>query len=295
MRKKFRQLLTSGEFFIAPGAYDALTARLVERAGFEVVYATGAGISNSQLAMPDIGLCTMNEILEQTRKMVSAVQIPLVADIDTGFGNAVNLYRTIREFERAGAAALQIEDQVSPKRCGHFNGKQIVPFDEAVAKIKAAVEAREDPNLTIIARTDAIAVAGMDEAMRRAKAFLEAGADMLFVEAPNSREELAFAGQYLPGLKIANIVEGGRTPVVSAQDLADMGYCMALYANLVLRSSVFAIQRNLAHLKEKGDTQDLFDQIITMDERASVTNKELFDDIELRFVTNVVSEKVDAR
>lgn len=287
IRKKFKQLLSKGEFFIAPGAYDALTARLVERAGFDVVYATGAGISNSQYAFPDIGLCTMNEILDQVRKMVSAVDIPVVADIDTGFGNAVNLYRTIREFERSGAAALQIEDQVTPKRCGHFNGKQIVSFDEAVAKIRAAVEARQDPDMIIIARTDAIAVAGMDEAIRRANAYLQAGADMLFVEAPNSREELAFAGQKLPGRKIANIVEGGRTPIVSANDLAEMGYSMALYANFVLRSSVFAVQQNLAQLKVKGDTQGLLDRIITMDERAAVTNKEYFDDIEYRFVTSV--------
>ena len=294
MRKKLRKLIAKGEFFIAPGAYDALTARLVERAGFDVVYATGAGIANSQLAIPDIGLCTMNEILEQVRKMVSAVEIPVAADIDTGFGNAVNLYRTIREFERAGVAAVQIEDQVSPKRCGHFDGKQIVPFDEAVAKIRAAKEARQDPDLVIIARTDAIAVAGMDEAIRRAKAFLQNGADMLFVEAPNSREELAYVARHVSGPKIANIVEGGRTPVVSADDLAAMGYSMALYANLVLRSSVFAIQRNLAHLKEKGDTRGLLDNIITMGDRAEVTDKEFYDDLEYRFVTNVSPERADA-
>jgi 2-methylisocitrate lyase-like PEP mutase family enzyme len=289
MSKRLRAILAKEEFILAPGAYDALTARLVERAAFDVVYATGAGISNSQLAVPDIGLCTMNEMLDQVRKMVSAVDIPVIADVDTGFGNAVNLYRTVRDFERAGVAALQIEDQVSPKRCGHFNGKHIVSFDESVAKIRAAVEARQDPDLVIIARTDAIAVAGMDEAVRRAKAFLEAGADMLFVEAPNSVEELAVVGREVPGRKIANIVEGGRTPVVSATELKAMGYSMALYANLVLRSSVFAVQENLKHLRGEGDTMGLLDRIISMEERADVTHKGFFDDLERRYVTDIAS------
>lgn len=293
-RRILRGKLAEGRLLLAPGAYDGLTARLVEQAGFPVVYATGAGISNSQLAMPDVGLATMNEILEQVRKMVGAVEIPILADIDTGFGNAVNLFRTIREFERAGAAAVQIEDQVSPKRCGHFNGKQIVSFEEAVGKIRAAVEARSDPDMVIIARTDAIAVAGMDEALRRGKAFLEAGADVIFVEAPNSREELALVGRSLPGAKVANIVEGGKTPVVGAADLASMGYSIALYANLVLRSSVFAIQQNLAHLRDHGDTQGVLDQIITMQERANVTRKDYFDQVERRFVTEVVPKAVEA-
>ena len=287
MPRPFREVLARDEFFIVPGAYDALTARLVELGGFDVVYATGAGISNSQLAVPDIGLCTMNEILDQVRRMISAIEIPLIADVDTGFGNAVNVYRTVRDFERAGVAGLQIEDQVSPKRCGHFSGKQIVSFDEAVAKIKVAVQARTDPDLVIIARTDAIAVAGMDEAIRRAKAFLAAGADLLFVEAPNSTEQLAIVGREVPGRKLANIVEGGKTPVVPAEDLKAMGYSMALYANLVMRSSVLAIQNNLEHLREHGNSKALADRMITMEERARVTNKSFFDNIEQRYVTDV--------
>jgi 2-methylisocitrate lyase-like PEP mutase family enzyme len=287
--KRLRHILAGGKFLLVPGAYDALTARLVEREGFEVVYATGAGISNTQLAVPDIGLCTMNEILDQVRRMISAIEIPLIADIDTGFGNAVNLYRTVREFERAGAAALQIEDQVSPKRCGHFNGKQLISFDEAVGKVRAALEARTNPDLVIIARTDAIAVAGIDEAVRRAKAYLKAGADVLFVEAPSSVEELAIVGREVPGRKIANIVEGGRTPVVRAADLQAMGYSMALYANLVLRSSVLAIQENLRHLHSEGDTVGVLDRIISMEERADVTNKAFFDYIERRYVTEIAS------
>ena len=247
--EQFRQILKRDEFIIAPGAYDALTARLVAAAGFPVVYATGAGISNSQLALADVGLLTMTEMLEQSRRMAAAIDVPLITDIDTGYGNAVNLYRTVKEFQRAGVAAVQIEDQIIPKKCGHFTGKQVVPFDEAVLKIKAAVEARGDGKLVIIARTDAIAVEGFDEAMRRARAYHEAGADMLFVEAPRTREQMTAICRDLPGIKIANIVEGGHTPIVPAEELKDMGFRLAIYANMVLRSSVKAIQKSLAHLQ----------------------------------------------
>ena len=240
---QLRKILDRDELIIAPGAYDALTARLVVAAGFPVVYATGAGISNSQLGLADMGLLTMTEMLEQSRKLVSAVDAPVIADIDTGYGNAINLYRAVKEFQRAGVAAVQIEDQIIPKKCGHFTGKQLIPFDEAVLKIKAAVEARGDSNLVIIARTDAIAVEGFAEAMRRALAYAQAGADALFVEAPRSREQMAEIGRDLPGIKIANIVEGGHTPIVPAKDLKAMGFRIAIYANMVLRSSVKAIKK----------------------------------------------------
>jgi len=278
-----RQLLTRDGLVIAPGAYDGLTARLVELAGFPVVYATGAGISNSQLALADVGLLTMNEMLDQVRKMTGAVTIPVICDIDTGYGNAVNLYRTVQEFIRAGAAAVQIEDQVMPKKCGHFEGKQLTSFDESVKKIRAAVEARGQHALVIIARTDAIAVEGFEEAVRRAQAYHDAGADALFVEAPRTRDELADIGRRLPGIKIANIVEGGRTPIVPAADLTAMGFKIAIYANLVLRSSVKAIQASLDHLRASGDTNAILDHMITMDERARVTQKDFLDSLEKRF------------
>ena len=281
---QFRQILSRDEFIVAPGAYDALTARLVADAGFPVVYATGAGISNSQLGLADVGLLTMTEMLEQTRKMVGAVDVPVITDIDTGYGNAVNLYRTVTEFKRAGVAAVQIEDQIIPKKCGHFTGKQLIQFEEAVLKIKAAVEARGDSNMVIIARTDAIAVEGFDEAMHRAKAYYEAGAEALFVEAPRSREQMAAIGSQLPGIKIANIVEGGHTPIVPAKELKAMGFRLAIYANMVLRSSVKAIQKSLAHLHEAGNSEAILDQMITMDERARVTQKERLDALEKRYV-----------
>src|SRR5882757_6065738 len=185
---------------------------------------------------------------------------------------------------RAGVAAVQIEDQVIPKKCGHFAGKQLIPFEEAVFKIRAAVEARGDSDLVIIARTDAIAVAGFPEAMRRARAYHEAGADALFVEAPRSKDELAEIGRGLPGVKIANIVEGGLTPIVPAKDLAAMGFRLAIYANLVLRSSVKAIQGSLAHLRATGDSEGILGNMITMEERARVTQKEHLDSLEKRFV-----------
>jgi 2-methylisocitrate lyase-like PEP mutase family enzyme len=278
-----RELLKRDGLVMAPGAYDGLTARLVELAGFQVVYATGAGISNSQLALADAGLITMSEMLDQVRKMTGAVKIPVICDIDTGYGNAVNLYRTVHEFIRGGAAAVQIEDQVFPKKCGHFDGKQLIPYEESVQKIRAAVDARGQHPLVIIARTDAIAVGGLDEALRRATAYHDAGADALFVEAPRTLDELAEIGRRLPGLKIANIVEGGRTPIVPAAALSAMGFKMAIYANLVLRSSVKAIQASLEHLRANGDTSAILDRLITMDERARVTQKDFLDSLEKRY------------
>jgi 2-methylisocitrate lyase-like PEP mutase family enzyme len=276
-------LFAGDALIIAPGAYDGLTARLIELAGFPVVYATGAGIANSQFALADVGLVTMTEMLEQVRKMIAAVHVPVVCDIDTGYGNAVNLYRTVQEFVRVGAAAVQIEDQIIPKKCGHFDGKQLIPYDEAVLKIRAAVEARGANDLVIIARTDAIAVTGFDEALRRARAYHEAGADALFVEAPRTIEELAEIGRALPGVKVANMVEGGRTPLVPAADLDAMGFKMVIYANLVLRSSVKAIQASLGYLQAAGDTRGILDQLITMEERGRVTRKDVLDELERRF------------
>ena len=291
---KLRQLIEGDELIIAPGAYDALSARLAVDAGFSTVYATGAGISNSQLGLADVGLLTMTEMLEQTRRIVNAVEVPVIADIDTGYGNAVNLYRTVQEFVRAGVAGVQIEDQVIPKKCGHFSGKEIVSFEESVAKIKAAVDARGDSNLVIIARTDAIAVEGFAEAMRRARAFHEAGADVLFVEAPRSRDELAEIGRGLPGAKLANIVEGGKTPIVAAKELQALGFKIVLYANLALRSSVHAIQANLAHLREFGDSAGILDRMITMEERGRLTRKDWLDALEKRFVDFVQSDRSSA-
>ena len=281
---RLRALLKSAEILIAPGAYDGLTARLIELQGFPVVYATGAGISNSQYALADMGLASMGEVLDQVRKITGAVSIPVIADIDTGYGNALNVVRTVREFWRAGVAAVQIEDQVSPKRCGHFAGKEVISKEEAALRIKAAVEARGDSDLFIIARTDSIAVNGLADAIERAKTYVEAGADAIFVEAPRSREELAEIARQVPGLKVANMVEGGKTPLVSASELQAMGYSLVIYANCVLRSAILAGTETLRYLKEHGDTEGILDRMVTMDERNQVTNKPWLEELERRFV-----------
>ncbi|MEZ5881377.1 MAG: oxaloacetate decarboxylase [Nitratireductor sp.] len=281
---KLRGILSSSEPVIVPGAYDALTASLVEEAGFAAVYATGAGISNSQLALADVGLLTMSEMLYQVRRMASAVSVPIICDIDSGYGNAVNLFRTVDEFIRAGAAAVQIEDQIVPKRCGHFEGKHLVPINEAVLKIRAAVEARGDSGLVIIGRTDAIAVEGFERAIERAEAYHEAGADVLFVEAPRTEEEMAEIARRLPGPKVINLVEGGQTPILTHDQLREMGYAIVLYANLVLRTGIKAIQSNLHHLRQHGDTTALTDRMISFEERARLTRKEFVDDLEQRYV-----------
>ena len=271
------------KILIAPGAYDALSAKLIQEAGFKVVYATGAGISNSQFGFADVGLTTQTEILEQVRRIVNAVDRPVIVDVDTGYGNVLNMIRTVKEFEKAGVAAFQIEDQTFPKRCGHFEGKEVVPREEMINKIKAAVDTRQDEDLVIIARTDARAVFGMDEAIERAHAFVDAGADAIFVEAPVTKEELRRIAREISVPKVANMVEGGKTPLCSAKELEEMGYQVVLFANCVLRTSVKAIQKILRYLIEHGSSMELLDEMITMQERNRVTGLEEMYQIEKRY------------
>ena len=268
---ELRTLLQGKEILIAPGCYDAMSARLIQEAGFRVIYATGAGISNSQFGFSDVGLTTQTEILEQVRRIVNVVDRPVMVDVDTGYGNVLNLIRTVKEFERAGAAALQIEDQTFPKKCGHFEGKDVVAREEMVNKIKAAVDTRVDGDLIIIARTDARAVFGIDEAIERAHAYVEAGADVIFVEAPETEEEIRRIAREISVPKVANMVEGGKTPLRSARELEALGFQVALFANCVLRSSVKAIQKSLRHLMERGSTTEILDDMITMKERNRIT------------------------
>src|SRR5262245_59261260 len=209
---RLRQIVARRAAVQAPGTANALFARVIEELGFEVVYVTGAGIANMHLGAPDIGLTTLTEIANTVAAMADAVALPLVVDADTGFGNAVNVVRTVRVLERAGAAGLQIEDQVFPKRCGHFAGKDVIPLDDMVQKVKAAVDARRDQELQIIARTDARAVEGLDRAIARARAYVEAGADVAFVEAPTSVVELSRVAREIQAPHVANIVFGGKTP-----------------------------------------------------------------------------------
>ncbi|MEV0132757.1 isocitrate lyase/phosphoenolpyruvate mutase family protein [Dactylosporangium sp. NPDC050688] len=265
------------------GAPNALAARVVEEQGFQAVYVTGAGISNTFLAVPDVGLLTVSELTAHVEAIAESVSIPIVVDADTGFGNPINVRRTVRQLERAGASAIQIEDQITPKRCGHFEGKEVISADEMTAKIKAAVDARVNDDLVIIARTDARAVRGLSEACERAAQYREAGADVLFVEAPRSLEEMRYITSQVPGLHLANMVEGGLTPILSRDQLRDLNYAAVLYANSAMRASVQAMRAVLAHLNEYGDTKGVEDLMIGWNDRQALVGKDVYDELDRRY------------
>ena len=243
-----RALLRNEAMVVAPGAYDGLTAKLVAQAGFAAVYMTGAGTSVSH-GYPDFGLLTMSEMVENAARIVRSVDVPVIADADTGYGNELNVFRTVQEYESRGVAAIHIEDQVSPKRCGHLDDKEIVPRDDYIAKIRAAVAARRDGDFMIIARTDARAVAGLDEAIARANASLGAGADMAFVEAPQTMDELAAVPKRVAGPCLLNVVRGGKTPEIDLRQAQQMGYRLAIVPGLLLKAVIGACDEMLAELK----------------------------------------------
>ncbi|PAE40810.1 oxaloacetate decarboxylase [Neobacillus sp. YX16] len=269
--KDFQKLLHEPGSFILPGAYDAMSAKLIEEIGFKAIYATGAGISNAQLGWADVGLTSLKEVVDIVARMADVTNIPIVVDGDTGFGNAINVIRTVKEFERAGVAAIQMEDQVSPKKCGHFNGKEVISKEEMVGKIKAALDARKDENLAIMARTDAIAVNGVEDAIDRAFAYYEAGADIIFVEAPNTVEQLRQITSSLKGIpQVINLVEGGKTPLISLKEAEEIGFKIMLCANTALRSAIKGITESLRILKEEGSQENLLPLICTWEERQSL-------------------------
>ena len=268
---------------VLPGCADALTARIAERAGFEAVYATGAGIANAQLGRPDVGLTTMTEVLDQVARIVDAVELPVVADIDTGFGNAINARRTVRAFERAGVAGVQIEDQVFPKRCGHFDRTEVVPLDEFLGKLQAVLDARADPSFVVVARTDVLAIDGFEAAVERANRFVEAGADVVFVEAPPDRDALAALPARVPGPLVANMVEGGRTPLLSAAELAALGYAVVLFANTALRVAARAVRDALAELRRTGDARPLMDRMLSWEERQALVGLDEIEALDARY------------
>ena len=248
MARQLRTLLHRDAIVVAPGAYDAITARVIAQAGFPAVYMTGAGTSAS-LGYPDFGLVTMSEMVANAARIARAAELPLIADADTGYGNELNVIRTVQEHERAGTAGIHIEDQVSPKKCGHLDDKAIVPRDEFIAKIRAAVSARRDPDFVIIARTDARAVAGLDEAVARANLALQAGADVAFVEAPQTQNEIAAVPRLVQGPCLLNVVRGGKTPEINLDAAAVMGYRLAIIPGLLLKTVLGACDAALAELK----------------------------------------------
>lgn len=283
INRAFRDRLADPRPVLMPGAPNALAARIIEDLGFEAVYLTGAGLTNTFLALPDMGFVGLSEIAQHTATIRDATELPIVVDADNGFGNALNVRHTIRTLERAGASAVQLEDQKTPKRCGHFSGKEVVPLAEARLRIRAAVDARQDANTLIVARTDARATDGYTEALDRAAAFVEEGADITFVEAPQSLEEMRGIPAALPGTpQLVNLVVGGKTPIADQQDLGEMGFSLILYANVALQSAVHGMQTALGQLKRTGRI-DEDGPLASFDERQRLVRKSMFDDLELRY------------
>lgn len=269
-RARLRTRLAGDEIVICPGVTNALVAKLAERSGFEAVYTTGAGIANTLLGDPDIGLATMTELLDVNRRITRAVDLPVIADVDTGYGGVVNVQRTVAEFQDAGVCALQLEDQVNPKRCGHFAGKTVVARQEMAERIVAAVEARRDPDLLLIARTDARQVEGFKGALDRAQLYVDCGADLIFVEAPETVDELRAIPREIAVPLVVNMVEGGSTPVLSAPELAEMGYAVVLFANALLRMASSAMLRTLDVLRREGTTTSLMDEMLPWSMRQEI-------------------------
>jgi len=249
---QLRRMLNEPGIIVAPGAYDGISARLIERHGFKVVYMTGAGTAASALGQADLGLTTLTEMATHAGHIASCISLPLIADADTGYGNPLNVIRTVREYERAGVAALHLEDQVFPKKCGHIAGKAVIPMKEFAEKIRAAAENRTDPDFVIIARTDARAVNGIDDAIERGLRYREAGADVIFVEAPTSREEIERVAREIKVPLLSNQVPGGKTPGLTVTELEKLGYKIVIFPVVSLMSATLAIESALTKLKERG-------------------------------------------
>jgi methylisocitrate lyase len=261
-----KKLILDKEILVMPGAHDALSAKIIEQVGFKAVTMGGYAASAASLAKPDVSLMTLTEYLHIVRNVVEAVDIPLFVDGDTGHGNVTNVQRTVRLFESAGVAGFFIEDQVFPKRCGHMEGKQIIPADEMVAKIKAAVDARVDKDLVIMARTDAVAVSGLDEAIERSNRYAEAGADLIFVEAPTSKEDMRRCNREIKAPTNAIQIEGGKTPLLTVKELEDLGFAVVVYPNITVYATAWMLKALWQGLKENGTTKHWLDKIISFDE-----------------------------
>ena len=278
---RFRELLHRDGIIVAPGAYDCITARMIARAGFDCVYMTGAGTA-AALGYPDFGLVTMSEMVDNAGRIAGAVELPVIADADTGYGNELNVTRTVREYEARGVAGIHIEDQGFPKKCGHLDDKEIVPREEWMAKIRAAVGARRSPDFAIIARTDARAVAGFDEAVARGNAALAAGADMVFLEAPQTLDEVAAVPRLITGPCLLNVVHGGKTPDVAFADAERMGYKLAIVPGLLIKSVVGICEQALSELKADGRHPALVKEM-TVREVFQVSGADEWDALRTRF------------
>jgi len=266
---QLRELLKSGKTIIAPGVFDGLSARLVQQAQFEAVYASGGAISRSS-GYPDLGLLSVTEVIDRLAQIVDAVTLPVIADADNGYGNALNVHRTVKQFERIGVAALHLEDQQMPKRCGHLDNKKLISSEEMVQKIHAARDALTDPDFIIIARTDAIAVEGLPEAIERAKAYLKAGADVIFVEAPQSIEQIERIAQEIPEPKLINMFYGGKTPLVPMDQLQKLGYQIVIIPSDLQRAAIYAMQKTLEVIHRDGDSKTIAEQLVSFNAREEI-------------------------
>ena len=282
-KKILRDRVHQRNGLLVPGAFNALSARVIADLGFEAVYLTGAGLTNMQYALPDLAFIGLRDVAEHTASIRDAVDIPLIVDIDTGFGNALNVRNAIRTLERAGADAVQIEDQIFPKRCGHFSGKDVASTEEMLAKIKAAVDARVDQNFLLIARTDARAKHGFEAAIERARRFSEAGADILFIEATESADEVRRLPALLDKPQLVNIVIGGKTPTLDNDELGKLGFGIVLYANAALQGAVLGMQKSLRSLKANGRLDEDPSLVVPFNERQRLVDKPLYDELEKKY------------
>jgi 2-methylisocitrate lyase-like PEP mutase family enzyme len=282
-RKTLKTLVNARRGAIVPGAFNALSARVIEDLGFEAIYVTGAGVTNMNLGLPDQGFMGLAEIAEATSRIRDAVGLPLLVDMDTGFGNALNTYHSVRILERAGADCIQLEDQVAPKRCGHFSGKEVISTEEAVSKIKAAVDARTDPDFLIMARTDAAATHGFEAAVERAQRFAEAGADILFVEAVTQAEEIRALPKRLGPPQLMNMVIGGKTPIFGAEELGTLGYGIVLYANAALQGALAGMQKALTVLRDTRRIDEDPSLVAPFAERQRLVGKPAWDALEKKY------------
>ena len=283
-RQTLKRLLSRNKLLVAPGCFDGLSARLVQEAGFEAAYLSGGAVARS-MGIPDIGLVTMSESIERAVQVVSAINIPIIADADTGYGNAVNLVRSVREFERAGVAAIHIEDQITPKRCGHLDGKEVISLKEMELKLKAALAARSDADFCIIARTDARGVNGFEDAVKRANAFAKLGVDAIFFEAPQSEEELAEIPKRLPNIPLlVNVFKGGKTPMLPMDRLEKMGFRIAIYPSETQRAAIHAMRHALGTLKREGTTESIDAHLTTFKDRDKVVGLDDWNKIEREFM-----------
>jgi 2-methylisocitrate lyase-like PEP mutase family enzyme len=282
-RQQLRRLIAKHGYTMVPGAYDTLTARLVEAAGFDAVYLTGGGYSRAS-GYPDLGLLTVVETVRFIGLTVEAVGIPVIADADTGYGNAINVIRTVREYEKSGVAGFHMEDQVAPKKCGHYEGKEVISKAEMVGKIKAAVDTRRDADMVIIARSDARAIEGLQASIDRVNAYLEAGADVGFVEAPQTVEELRIVGRSVNGPNLVNVFEGGKTPMLAASELEPMGFRLGIYPSQTHRAAIRAAQKVLAVLKEDGHTTRIEGELCTFQERELAVGTAAWRELEEKYL-----------